>query len=345
MRPAGRSPARRGHQREGASPLSAEHAKTAVALLSVVSNTTLVAAKLVVGLLIGSVSVLSEAVHSGVDLVASIVALAAVRYSGKPADEDHPFGHGKAENLAGAFEAILIVGAGIWIIIEAARKLAHPEPVEALGWGVAVMAVSTVANTLVSTALFRVGKRTESPALLADGWHLRTDVYTSLGVLLGLGAIELGRRVAPQWNLAIVDPLVAIAVALLILRAGWKLTHDSSRDLVDGKLSREEEGAIRESILAFRPTVRGFHRLRTRKAGAHRFVDFHLTVRADMPVAQAHQLTDDLSDEIERRLGRISITIHVEPCGDGCPDSCRPGCLLGEEERARLAGNPPEPAE
>ena len=148
--------------------------------------------KLAVGITIGSVSVMSEAIHSGVDLLAAIIALLAVRTSGKPADGDHPFGHGKVENVSGTVEAILIFVAAGWIIYEAAKKLRNPEPIEEAGIGVAVMLISVVANIMISRMLFKVGKETDSVALLADAWHLRTDVYTSLGVMAGLAIIFLG---------------------------------------------------------------------------------------------------------------------------------------------------------
>ncbi len=155
--------------------MDSQQRKSATALLSVGSNTALVVGKLVVGLMIGSVSVISEAIHSGVDLVAAVIALFAVRTSGKPPDERHPFGHGKAENLAGTIEALLIFVAAGWIIYEAVRKLSHPEPLEDPGWGVAVMLISAVANMLVSAQLFRVGRETDSVALQADRWHQLTD--------------------------------------------------------------------------------------------------------------------------------------------------------------------------
>jgi cation diffusion facilitator family transporter len=312
--------------------------KTRIALLSVASNTTLVVGKLAIGLAIGSVSVLSEAAHSGADLVAACIAFLAVRVSDKPADEDHPFGHGKAENIAGAIEALLIVGAAIWIIIEAVRKLLRPEPLEALGWGVVVMGVSVVANVIVSHMLFKVGKQTDSVALMADGWHLRTDVYTSGGVMGGLLFIEVGKRVFPRYALEWVDPVVAIAVALLILKAGWDLTHQSSRDLVDSRLSVKEEDSIREAIQRFRPAVRGFHHLRTRKAGSHRFVDFHMLVEPTMSVEESHRLTDEVGDEIAGILAGANVNIHVEPCEPACPDDCLLGCMLTADERAAMPG-------
>ena len=177
--------------------MDADKRKAAVATLSVVSNATLVVLKLAAGLLIGSVSVISEAIHSGVDLVASVIALVAVKQAARPPDAQHEFGHGKVENVSGTIEALLIFLAAAWIIYEAVKKLVHPEPIDAAAWGVGVMLVSAAANLFVSHRLFKVGKETDSIALQADAWHLRTDVYTSAGVMAALGLIALGRVVLP----------------------------------------------------------------------------------------------------------------------------------------------------
>lgn len=310
--------------------------KTAVATLSVVSNSVLVVLKLVVGLMIGSVSVISEAIHSGVDLVAALIALFAVRKSAKPPDAEHPFGHGKVENVSGAVEALLIFAAAGWIIYEAIVKLRHPEPLEAAGWGVGVMLISALLNIVVSHLLFKVGKETDSIALKADAWHLRTDVYTSAGVMFGLAAIWLGGRLWPQVSLQWLDPVAAIAVALLIIKAAYDLTRDAVRDLLDAKLPEEEEAWIRDLVTADRTVVRGVHGLRTRKSGAHRFVEFHVLVPAEMSVVQSHDRTDVLAQAIKKRYPGTAVTIHVDPCRPDCSDVCVRGCLLTEEERKTL---------
>ncbi|HWR68754.1 MAG TPA: cation diffusion facilitator family transporter, partial [Desulfomonilia bacterium] len=175
----------------------AEKEKIAVARLSVISNSVLILAKIAVGTLTGSVSIISEAAHSAVDLLASVIAFFSVKNSGKPADRDHPFGHGKIENISGTVEAILIFMAAGWIIFEAMKRFSHPRPVEALGWGVGVMLFSCVVNIVVSRMLFTVGERTDSVALKADAWHLRTDVYTSAGVMVGLLVIVIGEKALP----------------------------------------------------------------------------------------------------------------------------------------------------
>lgn len=207
--------------------MDAARRQAAVASLSVVSNATLVVLKLVVGVLIGSVAVIAEAIHSGVDLVAAVIALLAVKAAATP-DARHAVGHGKVENVAGTVEALLIFMAAAWIIYEAVKKLVHPEPLDAAFWGVGVMLVSSLVNLLVSHRLFTVARETDSVALQADAVHHRTDVWTSAGVMAALTLITLGRVVLPGRNLGIIDAIAAIAVALLVLKGAWELTlHDA----------------------------------------------------------------------------------------------------------------------
>jgi len=314
--------------------------KSTVALLSVASNATLVALKLAVGLAIQSVSVISEAIHSSVDLLAAMIALFAVRSSAKPADEEHPFGHGKIENISGTLEAILIFAAAIWIIYEAIQKFLYPKEMTEASWGVGVMLISAIANIIVSRMLFKVGNETDSAALKADGWHLMTDVYTSAGVMGGLLLIWIGARVLPGHELQWIDPVAAIAVALLILKAAYKLTVESGRDLLDVSLPADEEEWIREYVKRIGGEVRGFHRLRTRKAGAHRFVQFHLLVDAGMSVDESHKLHDDIVGTIKERFPASSVTIHVEPCDLSCKPECVHGCFLTDDDRASLVRAP-----
>ncbi len=299
-----------------------QRSKARVALLSVVSNFSLVLLKLVVGLMIGSVSVISEAIHSGVDLMAALIAWFAVNHSGKPADETHPFGHGKVENISGVVEALLIFFAAGWIIFEAAQKLVHREPLEAPFWGIVIMFISAAANTWVSASLFKVGRATESAALVADAWHLRTDVYTSAGVMVGLIIIGVGKILAPHANLDWIDPVAAMAVALLIFKAAYDLTIEAGKDLLDTKLPPAEEQNISESLALFGPTVHGLHRLRTRKSGQHRFVEFHIRVEPLMTVEQSHQITHQIADAIRRKYPHTSVNIHVEPCHGACSPEC-----------------------
>ncbi len=308
--------------------------KAGVAALSVASNGVLIVLKLVVGLVIGSVAVISEAIHSGMDLVASIIALLAVRASGRKADERHPYGHGKFENVSGVVEALLIFAAAAWIIYEAVHKLRSPETVDMPIWGAAVMFVSVVLNIVVSRRLFKVGRETDSVALQADAWHLRTDVYTSFGVMVALLVVFVGGRAFPSADLAWVDPAAAILVALLILKAAIRLTWDSARDLLDVSLPQGDVDWIGAFIAENWPVVRSFHNLQTRKAGPYRFIDFHLVVEDVMSVAQAHALGDEIVDAIKARLPETRVLIHVEPCDYECRESCAAGCSVPELQRA-----------
>ena len=310
--------------------------KSNVAMLSVISNSSLVILKLAVGLIIGSVSVISEAIHSGVDLLAAIIALFAVRKSGKPADDDHPFGHGKVENISGTVEALLIFLAAGWIIFEAVEKLRNPEPIDEAWLGIAVMLTSVLANIIVSKKLFLVGRETESVALLADAWHLRTDVYTSLGVFGGLVVILAGGFFYPGVDLRWVDPVAAIGVALLIIKAAYHLTIESARDLVDAGLPAQEVNEVAKHIKSFAPTIRGFHRLRTRKAGASRFVEFHIRVDASMSVDESHRIADMITCSIKQHYPGTTVTIHIEPCNCTMAKDGSCGCLLSENERQEL---------
>ncbi|MCX8053265.1 MAG: cation diffusion facilitator family transporter [Armatimonadetes bacterium] len=279
--------------------------KVLAASLSIVSNSILVAAKLVVGLVTGSVSVISEAMHSGLDLFASVIAFLSVRVSGRPADRKHPFGHGKIENLSGAVEALLILVAAMFIINESIDKLRHSRPVQTVDWGLAVMGVSVVANTLVARFLFKVARETDSIALEADGHHLSTDVRTSLGVLIGLGIIRL-----TGWH--VIDPIVAIGVALMIIKVAFSLTWKAAGPLMDQALPDGEVGEIKEVVMNS-PRIVGYHKLRTRKSGPYREIDYHLIVPRDMPVEEAHEIAERIEDEMRRRYPGTHVVTHIEP--------------------------------
>ena len=320
-------------------PENAQKRKKRAAALSVASNTVLIVMKITVGILIGSVSVISEAIHSSVDLLASAIALFSVSTSDKPADKEHPFGHGKIENISGTVEALLIFFAAAWIVCEAVQKLIHPRPIDAALLGVGVMFISAVANVALSHLLLTVGRETDSIALQADAWHLRTDVYTSAGVMSSLAVIWLGERVSPGFDLSWLDPVCAVAVALLITKAAYRLTIQSARDLLDVHLPPKEEACIRNLIEANRGVVHGYHYLRTRKAGRFRFVEFHIQVDPKMTVELSHKLAQKLTGEIKNRLPDTTVTVHIEPCLGDCNKKCLSGCLLTESERLRAFGH------
>lgn len=279
--------------------------KSRAAMVSVISNSCLVAGKLVVGLAIGSVSVISEAIHSGMDLVAAIIALWAVRSSNKPPDKDHPFGHGKFENVSGVVEALLIFVAAIFILFEAGKKIISPGEIENPSWGVLIMGISALVNWFVSRMLYRVARETDSVALEADALHLSTDVWTSVGVFAGLILVWI-------FGWTILDPLVAIAVALLIIREAWSMTLKAGGGLLDRELPQWEIEQIEAIISSHKPRILGFHRLRSRKAGSERHVDFHLVVDGSMTVGESHDICDVLEREIAKILPGTKTVIHVE---------------------------------
>jgi cation diffusion facilitator family transporter len=287
--------------------------KSAAAALSIASNTVLIALKVVAGLMTGSVAILTEAMHSSIDLLASIIAFFSVRKAERPPDLQHPYGHEKIENLAAAIEGMLIlVGAGI-VVYESGRRLAGDAEVESLGIGIAVIAFSLVANVVVSTVLQRRARATGSPALEGDAAHLRTDAATSFGVLVGLILVQV---TGATW----LDPAVALLVAVAIVVAGVRILMRSSGVLVDEALPEEELETIAGAVRAYgRRDVAGFHKLRARRAGARRFVDLHVQFRSGTTLEEAHATAEDLEQEIRRRLGGADVLIHLEPESDVLP--------------------------
>jgi len=281
--------------------------RTPAALLSIASNTALILLKVVAGSITGSVAILTEAMHSAIDLVASIVAYFSVRKAEEPADEDHRYGHEKVENLAAAIEGMLIlVGSGV-IAFEAIRRLLDHAPVEKLGFGIAVIAFSMVANLVVSAFISRRARQTDSAALEGDAAHLRTDALTSGGVLIALVLVQV---TGAEW----LDPAMALVVAAAIVGAGWRILTRSTRVLVDEALPAGEMEAIREAIVDFGPRgVAGFHKLRTRRAGARRYVDLHVQFRSGTTLEDAHATAHALQTAIQARVRGADVLIHLEP--------------------------------
>ena len=304
-------PAQAGRPTQVGQPAQAEPARrgnraVAAARLSVLSNSLLMALKLGTGLLMGSVSVISEAIHSGMDLIAAGIALFSVRRSAEPADERHQFGHGKVENVSGTVEALLIFVAAIWIAVEAGRRIVHGSRVESIGVGMIIMGFGSLLNFLISRYLFRVAREVDSVALKADAMHLSTDVWTSVGVLAGLGLMWVSGQ-------HVLDPLAAIVVAGLITHAAWELSREAFLPLLDTSLPKEEQILITEIIDRHRADFVEFHRVRSRRAGPQRHVDLHLVVHGDHTVQEAHALCDSIEKEIQARFPRADVLIHVEP--------------------------------
>ncbi|WP_245867747.1 Ferrous-iron efflux pump FieF [Sporomusa silvacetica DSM 10669] len=297
--------------------------KQHTARLSVVSNTLLVVLKLVVGVFTGAVSIISEAAHSAVDLIAALVAYVAVKKSSQPPDSQHAYGHGKIENLSAAFEAVLIVMAALWIVYESVQKINSPHIPEYLEYGLLIMAISMIVNYWVSSKLYDVAKSTGSHALEADALHLRADIWTSAGVFIGLVII---RMTGLYW----LDPIIAIAVALVVFKAGFSMTMKSVYELTDVSLPEEEAAAIRD-IVKTHPAVMAFHQLRTRRSGSNRQIDMHLVLQKDMNLAKAHAVCDEIEAKIKSQFSPCDVVIHLEPCDylDGfstCPAECSENC-------------------
>jgi len=281
--------------------------KSGAAGLSIASNSVLIAIKLAAGAITGSIAIVTEAVHSLIDLLASVIALASVRKADEPADVEHPYGHEKLENLAAAIEGMLIlIGAGI-IVYEATHRLVAGAQVESLGVGIAVMGFSVLANLVVSTVLSRQAKEHDSPALEGDAAHLRTDALTSAGVLAGLAIVQITGLVA-------FDSITALVVATAIVTAGLRIIRRSSGVLVDEALPDEEMDRIEAAIAAARtPEVAGYHKLRARRAGSRRYIDFHVQYCSGTSLERAHELAHRMRGEIEAEIRRAEVLIHAEP--------------------------------
>jgi len=281
--------------------------KSGAAGLSIASNSLLIALKLAAGAITGSIAIITEAIHSLIDLVASVVAFVSVRKADEPADAEHPYGHEKVENVAATIEGMLIlVGAGI-IVYEATHRLVVGAVVDSLGIGIAVMAFSVVANLGVSTVLYRQARAHESATLEGDAAHLRTDALTSAGVLVGLLLVELTGDAA-------FDAITALVVAAAIVVAGIRIIRRSTAVLIDEALPDSEMDRIEEAIAGARTEeVAGYHKLRARRAGNRRHIDFHVQYRAGTSLERAHELAHAMRASIEAEIPQAEVLIHVEP--------------------------------
>jgi cation diffusion facilitator family transporter len=287
--------------------------KRKTARLSVFSNVSLVVLKGLVGLLLGSVSIVSEALHSGMDLIAAVIAMYSVRRSAEPPDEEHLYGHGKFEDFSGLIEALLIFGAAILILREAFVKILTPGEGLLEGnlllVGIFLMGLSALINWLVSSRLMKVAHLSESIALESDAWHLRTDVYTSLGVFSGLILIRLT-------GIAILDPLFAIGVAIIIMRTAYELTRRSFQNLIDYRITDRELDRIQMIICDHMAEYVNFHNLKTRRSGPEIFIEFHMVMDGRTSVEQSHDLTDHLEKDLKVEFPRAQVIIHIEPAGE-----------------------------
>ncbi len=282
-----------------------ERAKRRATTVSLAYNVLFTAGKLVAALLTGSMSLLSEALQSATDIVASALAYVGVRVASAPPDERHPYGHGKVETLTGFGEAILLFLMVLYLIGEGVHRLFVGSELESLEVGIGVMALSTVSSLFVGRYVLSVGKRTGSLALLSNGQHLMVDFWTSLGVLAALGMIQL-----TGWTA--IDPLLAIGIALWLMRGAWRLAAHAFHDLIDQSLPPEEIAQI-DALVRSEPDVISYHRLRTRRSGTMRYIDLHIVVPSDWSLQQAHAVADRLEKRIAQALAPAQVVIHVDP--------------------------------
>jgi cation diffusion facilitator family transporter len=281
--------------------------KSRAASLSVASNCGLILAKLVAGLVTGSVAILSDAIQSTIDLIASVITLVSVRKAAAPADADHRYGHEKVEDLSAAVEAMLLLLGALVIAVQAVRRLVDGGTIGELGVGIAVVAAAAVVNITVATHLGRVAQQTGSMALEADGAHLRTDAVVSVGVLI---ALVLSGLTGAAW----IDPVVGLLVAAVIAVTGIRILIGSGRRLVDESLPADEMVIVRTVVESFvHDAVAGFHDLRARHSGASHQVDLHLQFRAGTSLEDAHAISHQLRDAVVEQLPNTTVLIHLEP--------------------------------
>ena len=282
---------------------------TRFAWLSIAAALATIALKSAAWLLTGSVGLLSDAAESVVNLVAAIVALIALRIAAKPADNNHHFGHSKAEYFSSAVEGVMIFVAASVILVIGIQRLLNPQPLEQVGIGLLISVVAGIINGVVAVVLIRAGRRHNSITLRADGNHLMTDVITSVGVVVGVGLVWL-----TGWE--ILDPILAIGVGLNILWTGWKLVSESTAGLMDESLPKETNARLREILAAKTSDQVEFHALRTRVSGARAFMEMHMLVPGAWTVKQGHDAMEDLVDEIRAEFPDLHVTGHLEPIGD-----------------------------
>ncbi len=280
----------------------------------------LVSLKLVIALITGSISIFAQTADSFLDVIAVLIAFFSIRMSVKPADEEHPFGHGKIENISAVAQAILIFTAGGLIIYSAINRIISEEAIELTEAGIGVMAISIIASILLSRHLLKVSKATDSLALEAIGHNIAADVYSAAGVLVGLVVIRIT-------GLVILDPIIALVVSIIIFKSAFTVIGKSFYGLMDTRLPKSEEKEIASCLKEHSGQLVGFHKLRTRKAGNQRFIDLHLILPKSACIEEAHRICDNLEQELEDKLTNTNVTIHVEPCSIEC-DRCYVDCNL-----------------
>lgn len=286
--------------------------KIGAARFSLAAAASLAVSKFAVGALSGSLGVLSSAFDSVADVFMSAVNLLSIRKAMDPADSTHPYGHGKVETLATAFQGAVIAATGGWVVYEGIRRLMARRVPHLADAAIAMMAVGLAASWYVSDRIRKAGLQTGSSALVADSVHFRTDVWTNGGILLSLVAF---RFTGWPW----IDPAAALFVGFYILQAAGKLLLRALDDLVDRGLPDDVVARVEQIINAHRPMVVDFHDLRTRRAGSEKHVDFHVVVCREYPLKDAHRLADHLEMEVKKALGNVQVVTHLDPCPFECP--------------------------
>jgi len=293
------------------------------ARLSLAVIITLVAVKITAAVITGGISIIAQGIDSLLDLAAITITFAAIKAAAKPADREHPFGHGKVENLAGVGQAALIFAAGGMIIFTAVRRIITGAALELTEGGIAVMAGSIIASIFLSRHLYKIARATDSIALEANARNIATDVYSAAAVLGGLVAIRLT-------GLHILDPIIALGVSVVIIKATYGVLKKSFGPLIDTRLPQPEEDIIKACIMKQGYHLVDFHDLRTRKSGRQRFVEMHLTMPKDFSVAEAHQVSEHLEGCIKEKLPHTKITVHMEPCNGECRQ-CSVSCTMEDK--------------
>ncbi len=303
--------------------MQANSKKKFVAGLSITSNVILSVLKVITGILSGSLSIISEAIHSFSDFFASVLTFFSVIKSSKPADDDHPYGHGKYEDMAGFIEGILIIAASLFIIYEATKKIIFGINMDSENMlGMAVMFVAVVLNIVVSSLLFKVAKETNSISLYADGEHLRTDVYSSLGVLIGLILIKITGH-------TILDPIIAILVAVIIFKAGYSISKKAAGNLLDHSLPDENIDDIKQIIQSHSDSVTLKEgSIKARQVGPSKDIDIVLQFPESTSICECHNICDEIEKQIQSLYYNCSISIHAEPIcyRKNCQKSCDKNC-------------------
>jgi len=285
--------------------------KQGVSILAMAAIGTLVILQLVASFITGSISIRADAIHSTIDLAGAVVGYICIRIAKKPADQDHAFGHGKAESIAGVFISILIFIAAGTILYQAIERLIESEPLQTVSLGIYVIAASIIVLSLTSWHAMRVAKKTDSVALEAQARDMYADVLSSIAVLIGLLLVKF-----TGWVMA--DAIVALLVTALIARAAFITMKKSIGGLMDVKLSDEMEQDIISTVTKYGCMVAGYHKLRTRKAGSECYVDMHLTMAKSLTLEEAHVVCNQIEAELENALSNANVVIHYEPCGDQC---------------------------